>query len=604
MYWPDTGTGVDTEPARKPVASAVRKYFTEGGAGVPPTVPGGDWFNAITNEVLNVLDAAGIDPSKTDDDQLLLAIPIVAENAFSSSYIKLPIKKNGTFLDGGEATSYQSALLASDNYYYMPRSGSITALPGSSPDSLWVCVGLLNGQSIDDMRNWLDGRPHLDAFVAARDSKSIRGGGVVTFPEGNYTFSDEFVLVDYVKFIGEDRIKCRVFGAAGAGSGKAVVRACKSPVGSSDIPEYLAFSGFSNCTIDGNGTWDVGLYVRHCTNESNFDDVTAQSCKKANSIFIGSFYISAKDHVARDARDLGAVIGKKLFSEGGLNEVNASAFNNLRGNYAGLDDAYHPTSNPYAGACVTIWSANSCAFDYVGGENAFGAGIVIRKGINSYIPSIYVEANGRGTLAVDNIGMRVIDADFPSLNIGSVDATREQKIFLEGNSLLSVGEIYSESFADGVFLGTGKVLLMNGRSVNNFISSDQAFIENIETKRLAQFGNIPFTNFSSLGAAAVIFGESLLDVQVVLVPRVTLTVSDPILIGLSNGLSGGTELNFGTSFTAGTPLSRRFASVNKGAGLLTHRSNSLPAAATNLAFDIFVIQYVCDYRVVFNRTFS
>lgn len=83
MYWPDTGTGVDTEPARKPVASAVRKYFTEGGAGVPPTVPGGDWFNAITNEVLNVLDAAGIDPSKTDDDQLLQAIQWLSSSAES-----------------------------------------------------------------------------------------------------------------------------------------------------------------------------------------------------------------------------------------------------------------------------------------------------------------------------------------------------------------------------------------------------------------------------------------------------------------------------------------------------------------------------------------
>lgn len=83
MYWPDTGTGVDTEPARKPVASAVRKYFTEGGAGVPPTVPGGDWFNAITNEVLNVLAAAGIDPSKTNDDQLLQAIQWLSSSAES-----------------------------------------------------------------------------------------------------------------------------------------------------------------------------------------------------------------------------------------------------------------------------------------------------------------------------------------------------------------------------------------------------------------------------------------------------------------------------------------------------------------------------------------
>ncbi|WP_430480869.1 hypothetical protein QUC30_16625 [Aeromonas caviae] len=74
MYWPDTNTGVDVEPTRKPVASAVRKFFTEGGVGQPPTVPGGDWFNQITNELLNVVTAAGLEPSKTEDDQLLKAV--------------------------------------------------------------------------------------------------------------------------------------------------------------------------------------------------------------------------------------------------------------------------------------------------------------------------------------------------------------------------------------------------------------------------------------------------------------------------------------------------------------------------------------------------
>ncbi|WP_393935895.1 SGNH/GDSL hydrolase family protein [Aeromonas rivipollensis] len=80
MYWPDTKTGVDIEPARKPVASAVRKFFTEGGVGQAPTVPGGDFFNQITNELLNVVVGAGIDPSKTDDDQLLAAIRIISDS--------------------------------------------------------------------------------------------------------------------------------------------------------------------------------------------------------------------------------------------------------------------------------------------------------------------------------------------------------------------------------------------------------------------------------------------------------------------------------------------------------------------------------------------
>ncbi|MEN3760235.1 hypothetical protein [Aeromonas veronii] len=89
MYWPDTNTGVDIEPARKPVASVVRKYFSEGGVGQPPTVPGGDWFNQITNEMLNVLAYAGIQPSKNDDDQLAEAISKIAQRSFTYETLRL-----------------------------------------------------------------------------------------------------------------------------------------------------------------------------------------------------------------------------------------------------------------------------------------------------------------------------------------------------------------------------------------------------------------------------------------------------------------------------------------------------------------------------------
>lgn len=105
MYWPDTNTGVDVEPPRKPVASLVRKFFSEGGVGEAPTVPGGDWFNQITNELLNVLAAAGIEPSKVDDDQLLQAIyrvsnSIVSMEALRRSYADAGYNVVGTFQAG------------------------------------------------------------------------------------------------------------------------------------------------------------------------------------------------------------------------------------------------------------------------------------------------------------------------------------------------------------------------------------------------------------------------------------------------------------------------------------------------------------------------
>lgn len=119
MYWPDTKTGVDVEPARKPVASALRKYFTEGGVGQAPTVPGGDWFNQITNELLNVLAAAGIDPSKVDDNQLLQAIQTVANAEGSYEALRRSYAEAGyalrpkpeSFGNGGTLTGPTDVLL-------------------------------------------------------------------------------------------------------------------------------------------------------------------------------------------------------------------------------------------------------------------------------------------------------------------------------------------------------------------------------------------------------------------------------------------------------------------------------------------------------------
>ncbi|WP_052181487.1 hypothetical protein [Plesiomonas sp. ZOR0011] len=74
MYWVDNGTGVTTAPAIPPVQSSVRQYFTEGGQGQQPTIPGGDWFNMVTDELINVLSAAELQPDKLDHSQLKKAL--------------------------------------------------------------------------------------------------------------------------------------------------------------------------------------------------------------------------------------------------------------------------------------------------------------------------------------------------------------------------------------------------------------------------------------------------------------------------------------------------------------------------------------------------
>lgn len=138
MYWPDTKTGVDVEPTRKPIASAARKYFSEGGVGQVPTVPGGDWFNQITNEILNVLAAAGINPSKVDDDQLLQAIKTILTGGFSldgmleaePEWLDVPAYEDGG--PGGQMNAQAQALANQTAFLQLKKISisTVSELPG------------------------------------------------------------------------------------------------------------------------------------------------------------------------------------------------------------------------------------------------------------------------------------------------------------------------------------------------------------------------------------------------------------------------------------------------------------------------------------------
>jgi hypothetical protein len=82
MYWLDNDSGVVSPPAIPPVQSLVRLYFTEGGGGEQPSWPGGEYFNMLTDEMLNVLTLAGITPDKSDHAQLAKAMQALAFGAY------------------------------------------------------------------------------------------------------------------------------------------------------------------------------------------------------------------------------------------------------------------------------------------------------------------------------------------------------------------------------------------------------------------------------------------------------------------------------------------------------------------------------------------
>ena len=85
MYALDNNSGVSVMPALKSKVFNHNepRWFTEGGNGVAPSYPGAEWFNIVQAELLNVLRDGGIQPDKTQLNQITTAIRSIVANAVS-----------------------------------------------------------------------------------------------------------------------------------------------------------------------------------------------------------------------------------------------------------------------------------------------------------------------------------------------------------------------------------------------------------------------------------------------------------------------------------------------------------------------------------------
>lgn len=84
MFRIDSQGAVAAPDATEAVGSIVG-FFTEGNpaTATPATVVSADWANTVQEELIALLTAAGIAPSKTDRDQVLEAIKFLIENKVS-----------------------------------------------------------------------------------------------------------------------------------------------------------------------------------------------------------------------------------------------------------------------------------------------------------------------------------------------------------------------------------------------------------------------------------------------------------------------------------------------------------------------------------------
>lgn len=420
MYWPDTQTGVDVEPARKPVASAVRKYFTEGGAGVRPTVPGGDWFNAITNEVLNVLDAAGIDPSKTDDDQLLLAIQRIskamsAREALRRTYLDAGLNLRPfpeSFGNGGTLESSSDVLLDED-------SGKAYSGTGPFPQEVNDGTNPIGGGFVDRSESTLrsqllaDAMRLRDARFALRDIVSVAdfdasddtqrfakainylitnygGGGLLVPPKVWNATVDVPSNITLIGFGEKSEIK-----GVNTGTNSYTVKLSNAPVGDDPLAgSYAAIKStqISNLKINANGA-DFGLYAAYCL-FPDFNGVVVSGAKVRN-LFMGAVFSFSMDKILlSDGQDVGGSIAENLFGWAGDNYVcNAGNVRRLMCYGNGLDGSFNKTTAPKSGAGLIVGKVIEVSFDTFQGEQNKGVGAWVLPGSQAVFNCMYLENN-------------------------------------------------------------------------------------------------------------------------------------------------------------------------------------------------------------------
>lgn len=386
MYWPDTNTGVDIEPARKPVASAVRKFFTEGGVGQAPTVPGGDFFNQITNELLNVVEAAGLEPSKTEDNQLLHAIQCLTKIAFSS-VLDL---KSSIFINVGDIVSTKSYHSGSGyggaTYKIMTLADARAALsdPAFIPDDISshytfggyvaLITGAIEGViSVLQCGAGVSRSPSENSAAFASAISAMQAGtkitaGEVWFPSGNFNTEDPIVNIPPAGTV-QRLVKLR-----GAGRGKTVITKTttnsvgvrgvdvdavliEAPDVAADYAYFGDCAGFSLMREAGVQNQGYGYYAVKCAVRKASD----LECNRAlNGYYTDDCWMSELDSIwSLKSAGTGISIlggtsntGQNLYSDGSL----------LRGyNFRGLTYSELHCSADSTGADGT---ANALAYDF------------------------------------------------------------------------------------------------------------------------------------------------------------------------------------------------------------------------------------------------
>lgn len=132
MYRIDNSTALATIPAPRAVGPVANGFFTNGNFSeqIPATDVDDDWLNAVQEELIAVLVAAGLTPSKTNRAQVIAAIEfLIAAETTRAEAAELAIEQNHAYYP---LTSSAAITIPAGVYY---ARGSLTGAGGGGGGS-------------------------------------------------------------------------------------------------------------------------------------------------------------------------------------------------------------------------------------------------------------------------------------------------------------------------------------------------------------------------------------------------------------------------------------------------------------------------------------
>ena len=154
---------LDAQPGDVAIRNDLSKSFILMAA---PATTLGNWKEIVNDALLQL--------AKPNADRL-----IGSSNGGSifTDYATSAFKKHSEFGSGETVTSSSQAVKNSTNgFWYVSKSNAFPVAIPASPDSNWLCVGLLTGYDLNDIRNFMNGSDDnvaLETALASRDTVVI-----------------------------------------------------------------------------------------------------------------------------------------------------------------------------------------------------------------------------------------------------------------------------------------------------------------------------------------------------------------------------------------------------------------------------------------------